>query len=469
MNICFVNTGFTDFKYTKIQEEYVKVFYNIRLSKLKFQDKTNIKKLSDVYKQKLNFLFLSGQIKKQGKYTTTYFDTTNTKLSEIKKANIFGFSSFSCNYKKTLFIAKKIKTKYSESIFIIGGPHASALPKEVLKTKIFDIVVKGNGELALVKIIQAIEKNKSLNKISNISYLYKNKIIENPIQGDNNTDLFPFPDYSLLNEKRFYSARIFTSRGCPFNCAFCANKQGAIFYRNFDDIKKEIDILYNKYGTRLFYIGDENFVNNIERATKIIYLLENTYKDIKWIFQTRLSYLPQKIISLLKNAKNLVEIDVGIENFDDKILKINNKHLSSKKIIESLKKLKTTKKMILGYWIIGLPGEIKNTLKYNLDMMKTMIKQDLLTLIEFGCFVPYPGTQIFANPKKYGIKIKFYNYSKYTSEYSPVFSITGGPTNKDLYKHYNKTLIELMKLYKLKYPKESTYLGNMKVFDCGLF
>lgn len=165
----------------------------------------------------------------------------------------------------------------------------------------------------------------------------------------------------------------------------------------------------------------------------------------------------------------MVEIDVGIENFDANILKLNNKHLTPEEIVKNLKKLRATKKLILGYWIIGLPGETKQTLQKNLRMMKKMIKEDLVTLIEFGCFVPYPGTKIFANPEKYNIKINTHNYSKYTSEYPPVFDIINGLTSKELYRHYNKTLIELTKLYKLKYVNESNYLGNMKEFEGGLF
>jgi radical SAM superfamily enzyme YgiQ (UPF0313 family) len=448
----------------------VKTFYNIRLSKINFKNKTNLKKLSDVYKQKLNFLFLSGKIKKQGNHSITYFDSTKKDIFNIKKADLFAFSSFSCNYNKTLNIAKKIKKKFPKSKLIIGGSHASALSKEILHKKVFDIVVRGNGEIIFAKIVHAIENKKPLQIIPNISYLCKDKIIENPIQGvDSSNSLFPFPDYPLLNEKKFYSARVFTSRGCPFNCAFCANKQGTIFYRNIKEIKKEINLLYYKYGTRLFYIGDENFVNNINRATQIIKLLENNNKNIKWIFQTRLSYIPQEIIDVLQKSKKLVEIDVGIENFDANVLKLNNKHLTPEQIIKNLKKLKTINKLILGYWIIGLPGETKQTLQKNLYVMKKMIKENLVTLIEFGCFVPYPGTKIFANPEKYNIKINTYNYSKYTSEYPPVFDIINGPTSKDLYRHYNKTLVELTELYKSKYIKESNYLGNMKEFEGGLF
>ena len=72
----------------------------------------------------------------------------------------------------------------------------------------------------------------------------------------------------------------------------------------------------------------------------------------------------------------MVEIDVGIENFDANILKLNNKHLTPEEIVKNLKKLRATKKLILGYWIIGLPGETKQTLQKNLRMMKKMIKKN---------------------------------------------------------------------------------------------
>lgn len=74
-----------------------------------------------------------------------------------------------------------------------------------------------------------------------------------------------------------------------------------------------------------------------------------------------------------------------------------------------------------GYWMIGLPSEDEEGIMKTQNFIVNLIKRDLLSLLNYGILVPYPGTDIFENPKKFGIEILTYDYSKYHEYGIPVY------------------------------------------------
>jgi anaerobic magnesium-protoporphyrin IX monomethyl ester cyclase len=132
-------------------------------------------------------------------------------------------------------ILKIVRQIAGDAMIVLGGPHASALPEDTLHDNPeVDVVCRGEGEFVMLEITQ----QKRLNDILGISYREGERIIINPTRKlYRNIDDFCFPARDLL-DMEFYckpnpyvmhglymrSTTVFTSRGCPYNCTFCAGR-----------------------------------------------------------------------------------------------------------------------------------------------------------------------------------------------------------------------------------------------------
>ena len=136
--------------------------------------------------------------------------------------NVVGISSLTCTINTVYKIAQICKEQYPNALVIVGGPHASTLPYEVLQSKYIDIVVVGEGEYTFTEIVSGND----ITSVHGIVYKYNNDIIANPPRKRiNNLDNLPIPAYDLLpieyyqptkgSYNRLTAMSMVTSRGCP--------------------------------------------------------------------------------------------------------------------------------------------------------------------------------------------------------------------------------------------------------------
>jgi len=138
----------------------------------------------------------------------------------------------SCNFTNAapycVRYAKDIKLKYPNTIVVSGGNHATLAPEDLLFNS-YDYIIYGEAEASFREFLQRLLNKKSLRDLRGIFYLEDGKIIKNPpYESISDLDTLPFNDFSEFNlESYFKWARmrymnIETSRGCIYNCAFCA-------------------------------------------------------------------------------------------------------------------------------------------------------------------------------------------------------------------------------------------------------
>jgi len=158
---------------------------------------------------------------------------------------------------------------------ILGGPHPSSCPEEILKrNKNVDHVFLGESEIAIKEYIEKIERNKSsFETIKGIAFRKNSNIIKTELHFEENLDQFGPINWEKVNISKYLERRqfllnkykaipIMTTRGCPYLCKFCnvRNINGTkIRHHSVGYILSEIDYLYNKYGVREFKIIDDNF------------------------------------------------------------------------------------------------------------------------------------------------------------------------------------------------------------------
>ena len=231
----------------------------------------------------------------------------------------------SANYPYLKILSKQIK-KFDKSIIVMtGGYFPTVNPKTTLNDnkEFVDIIVRGEGEEILPSLLRYIKKNKKIKRIIN----------SKPIK---NLDKLPFPSRDLLDieEYRKYAyAEEFTlgsvigSRGCPFNCNWCVNKNFLVYReRPVDSIIREIKLMKSKWNINKIKMEDDSFTVNRKRVVEFCKKIKPL--KIEWFVKTRADLLDDELIKIMYDS-GMRKILIGFEDINIKNVK-NLKQFSKK-------------------------------------------------------------------------------------------------------------------------------------------
>lgn len=384
--------------------------------------------------------------KKLGKGKVKFKMISDNFKSEIKriKPDILGISCVSQNYSMAIELAKFAKKKVST--IMIGGSHISLFPESLDPS--FNIGVVGEGEETFTEIIsQILEKKwnkKNMSKTSGIIFWDKKKLIKTPFRPlIKDLDTIPYPDRSLFEVNR-NKAYIFSSRGCPYRCVFCASsrlwKQTRFHSANY--VFHEIKGLVDNFGITRIDFYDDLFIANKKRVRELAELIEKSSINKKVQFQVnaRANLVDDEICISLKKM-NVKGIGMGLESGSDKMLsylKGENVNVS-----QNIKAVNTAKKYgfyTVASFIIGSPDDTKETIMQTLKF----IKESKLDEFEVYSLTPLPGTPVWDYAIDRGLipsDIKNFDWKAIDVEYQRSHDynihLAKNITREEFYKLYN--------------------------------
>lgn len=309
-------------------------------------------------------------------------------------------------------IIKKINPKI---VTVAGGPHPSGLPEETLRNfPKLDFAFKGEGEIGFPLLLKKINKKKdlknSLEKIPGLIWRKNlNEVVVNQQIFPEDLDGLGFPSWDLLKPQEYPQApmgiffknlpiaSIMATRGCPFECTYCAGKTVTgrkIRTRGVDNVISEIELLYRKYGIREIHIYDDNFTMNKKYVREFCEKLLSKDFKVSWCCPNgiRLDTLDLEILRLMKKS-GCYYISVGIESGSNKTLTRMKKGLSIKVIKRQVNLIKKAGLGVNGFFILGYPGETEKDIKKTIRFAKSLG----LKRAAFSNFLPLPGTEIYKN------------------------------------------------------------------------
>ncbi len=312
--------------------------------------------------------------------------STKQALNWVKKEepDILGLSVLSSSSKEAGKIAELAKKENPNLRIVLGNYHPTFNPERFLrKYPAIDIVVRGEGEHAAVELASCIKKGESLTKVEGITYRKeKGKILttqDRPLLKD--IDSLPFPNRRLLDGE--YASRIFgvrtatkkftsllSSRGCPFQCTFCACRNFALGVwrpRSVENIIEELELLYSE-GYREFLFVDDNFTLNPRRVKKLCRLLRKRKIKIEWFCDSRVDICGLDTFREMVGA-GCRTLYFGIESANQRILDYYKKRITPEQSrIATRNARKAGIDIIVGSFIVGAPDEtrkeIQNTLRF---------------------------------------------------------------------------------------------------------
>ena len=346
-------------------------------------------------------------------------------------ADMLAVSSMTHTYNNALKLINYSKELNPNIFVVIGGHHVTWLPQQALNDcHNIDVVVKGEGEKALVNLADNILDP---NKLSNIKGIYFKKGEKIVFTGEQSfLDPLYGVDSNLLSKyikeifQRFNKLDYVTalSRGCPFSCNFCV--ESCMVGRKYRS--KPIDLFLNelgvlsKYSKKIdrFFFCDSNFNAPIQDLKKIGNY--NKANNINFNFNAylRTNNFSKEYAKSLKSDAGFDFISFGVDNIHPQVQKLMNKSVSFESIIKAGKICKEYGLRNATNWIIGLPGDNVQRSAYCYVRAKYLLRKNLFDSIEANIFTPYPGTHFFNYAKKYGIHFLSKNWDDFERNHRPV-------------------------------------------------
>ena len=212
-------------------------------------------------------------------------------LDDVKDCLCVGISMIEgYQLKEALEISKFVRKVNKDIPIIWGGWFPSMLPEIVLKDSNIDIVVRGQGELTFLELVNNLKQNKPLDNIKGISFRKDNKIINNPERELKDINEFPSFPYELLKLEKYENIYLnsravsyVASRGCPYRCTFCNDRiiyKGKVFEYSVKRVIEDLRILIEKYKFNAILFDDETFFSNKKRILEICKAIKKNKKDI---------------------------------------------------------------------------------------------------------------------------------------------------------------------------------------------
>jgi radical SAM superfamily enzyme YgiQ (UPF0313 family) len=396
----------------------------------------------------MGLLYLAGVLESNGK-EVQILDLLVSKYSKEKIKNkleeyqpdIVGVTCVTMNYPIASDILKYCKSVNKDIITIIGGPHVTFAALETLtEAPWIDIVVRGEGELTLMDIVNG----KKLADIDGIAYRDKNDGIKLTRARHliENLDELPLPARHLFQLSRYHAldvhASLITGRGCPFSCIFCVgSKMGGrrVRYRNPKLVVDEVEQALTVYGFTKVNFEDDLLTLNHKHLYAICDEIIARGLKFKWSAFSRVDTVNPEMLRKMKES-GCTHLLYGIESGNQHILDTAKKKITLDKIRDAVKMAKEADIQILASFIVGLPGETKETLQQSLQFA-----QGLGVPYGFHVLSPFPGTEVREKANEYGIEILTNEWLKYDCNTAVTRTKEAGP--KEIYqfiREYNEVI-----------------------------
>lgn len=374
----------------------------------------------------LYLVYLAGATKHAG-YETEIYDamTKNVGYPEIEKKIIeskpdfVAVSVMTCTSPDAIKVAELAKRINPAIKTIMGGVHASFMYEEMFSaTDALDYIVRGEGEITIVELLDAVSKNSDLKAVNGLVYRDNGKIFVNPPRSlmesfDNLPmawELLDWNDYHYFVIPGSRLGAVCTSRGCDKECTFCSQQkfwQKKWRGRSPEDIVKELLTLRKTYDVNVVLFTDDYPTPDRERWERLLDLIIEQDMDMKILMETRAQDIIRDadIIHKYKKA-GIIHIYVGTEATEQESLDYIKKDLNIEEAKKALSLLREAGIITETSMILGFPDETEDSIARTLELAIDFNPD----LGHFLAIAPWPYSDIYNDLKEY---IVVNDYTKY--------------------------------------------------------
>ena len=307
-------------------------------------------------------------------------------------------------------ISRAIHARDARLPTIIGGPHASAIPRETLEATDFDYACAGEGEAVMPPLLERLDRKAEPSGIPGLLYRAGHEIRGDPHQAlVDDLDALAFPARHLLSMTSYMDLprgivepqdTLVTTRGCVGKCAFCASAGTKPRFRSLDNLLAELDEIVNKHHIRYLIIGDDTFTLSKKRIVDFCKEIVARRYDLHYLCQTRLDTIDAEILEWLSKS-GCYAICFGVESGTPRVLESMGKRLSIDRMLQNLPLVKASGITIRTTYIIGWIDETEEEVWNTINLAKKVDADETA----FCIATPFPGTRLWDEAVRRGMRV----------------------------------------------------------------
>jgi anaerobic magnesium-protoporphyrin IX monomethyl ester cyclase len=357
----------------------------------------------------LGLLSIAAYMEKKGYQVVVRDLAVRKKKEEIdfKKYDVVGISTDTTRYRQALQLAKRAKA--GGCTVVMGGPHPGYVDEEILSTQKVDFVVRGEGEVTCSELVAVLEKkNGPFDSIQGISFFSNGKLVRTPPRPFiENLDSLPFPARHHVNMDDYRRTKfggrditpLITSRGCPYQCAFCASSRffgTRVRTRSIESVLSEIEEIYHQYHFNAVAFVDDTFNLSPKRVIELCRGIVEKKLDLWWWCLSRIDLL-------LRNEEMVKEmvragakaVFIGVESSNPGTLEELRKGIEVEETVQTVEMLKRNGLEIHASYILGGLHDTVKTIHETIHFAKRLDTN----VAQFSILTPYPGTVVYQQVK----------------------------------------------------------------------
>jgi radical SAM superfamily enzyme YgiQ (UPF0313 family) len=328
--------------------------------------------------------------------------------------DLVGVTFLTPQYEMARGIVRDVRALVDRCHIVGGGVHATALPVETMADIDFHFLVIGEGEITFPELVLALDrKATSYDKIQGICYRCEGQArLSKPRSRLYNLDEFPLvtdvlPPGYLGQYANVQSSKgvgpivtVTASRGCSFNCFFCASN--ALFFgqrlpilRSVKSVVAEVSELSKKHNAKIIRFGDDIF--DLDRARGLA-ILEGLKKagcsdrcDISYLSRARKPSAGDEEYYNALYKLGVKQVAIGIESGDESLMIRLGKPEGILYGKENTRLIQGAGIEVKYFLMVGLPGQDWASISKTIDLLK----KDRPNLIGVSYAMPYPGTALY--------------------------------------------------------------------------
>lgn len=361
----------------------------------------------------LGLLYLSSTLRQAGHQVRLAIaaDEDPVAIAREWQPGVVGYSVYTGSQTYYRDLNLRIKEVLPGVVSVFGGPHPTYFPDFIEEPGV-DAVCLGEGEGAILDLVNAVEAGRPLTGIENWWFKRNGSIERNPLRPlEVNLDRLPFPDRELIYEKDSFTREsgikhFITSRGCPYNCTYCFNHALAALYRgkgkrlrqmSVDKVIEEVGWVQKRYPVQFVVFLDDLFILSTEWLRELAARFPQEI-GLPFFCNVRANLVTEDKIALLKQA-GCTSVGMGVETGNAQLRnEILKRSLSDEQIIGASRLLRQAGIQLVTTNMLGLPG---GTLA---DDFETLALNHACRPAYANAFLyqPYPRTELGEYARQHG-------------------------------------------------------------------
>jgi hypothetical protein len=344
-------------------------------------------------------------------------------IEEIRRyaPGIIAFSVMSQQYDWTCALTRDIRAAGITTPICIGGVHPTMVPEDVTETGLFDYVAVGEAEYPFLELVNRLERGEDTTAVPNMRiYRPEGKSIKNPVAAFPDLVSLPDMDWDLFDMPRILQVKkgwlsLLTSRGCPYKCTYCFNKEivdqyledGGVktpkeYLRHYrvEQVLDEIRTLKAKHpSVNTIIFDDDLFTLNKAYVFQFCEAYKKSGIGIPFVVNAHVQVFNGEIARALKEAGCMI-VKYGLESGSDRIRRdVLWRYMTNETIERAFRAAHDHDLHTSAFIMFGLPKEGREEVLETLELCARV----KMGRFRWALFFPFPGTAGYTIANQLGL------------------------------------------------------------------